>query len=172
MSSSGLVAYALSRSVRDMSTATALESSFITEDDNFEPIPAIAGSQPSAFVIYTSANRTLKALEKASEMVKPAGGRVEVVALQVVPFQLPLNHPPVCFELVIRHFKEMAEQLPVDMTIHAYLCREPWAALKKILSPNAPIVIGVRKRWWPTSEERLARKLRRAGYHVILVETE
>jgi hypothetical protein len=155
-----------------MSTATAFENSFITEDDNFESIPAIAGSQPSAFVIYTSANRTLKALEKASEMVKPAGGSIEVVAPQIVPSSLPLDRPPVRFEIVIRHFEEMAEQLPVSICIHACLCREPWEALKTILSPNTPIVIGVRKRWWPTSEERLAGKLRRAGFRVIRVETE
>jgi hypothetical protein len=155
-----------------MSTATAFENSFITEDDNFEPIPSIAGSQPSAFVIYTSANRTLKALEKASALVKPVGGSIEVLAPQVVPSSLPLDRPPVRFEVAIRHFEEMAEQLPVPIRIHACLCREPWEAFKAILSPNTPIVIGIRKRWWPTSEERLAGKLRRAGFQVIPVVTE
>jgi hypothetical protein len=135
-------------------------------------IPVNAGLKPSAFVIYTTANRTLKALERASEMVKPDGRRIEVIALQVVPRQLSLDRPPVRFEMVIRRFEEMAEQLPLKICIHAYLCRDPWVALREIIAPNAPIVIGFKKRWWPTSEERLAGRLRHAGFQVTSVITE
>ena len=66
----------------------------------------------------------------------------------------------------------MAAQFPVQIKISAYLCRDPLEALKRILNRNCPVVMGVRKRWWPTRDERVARKLRRAGYNVILVETE
>jgi hypothetical protein len=155
-----------------MQMTTAFEESLLIRDDQSEAIPIAIGFQPTAFVIYTTAKRTLRALEKANEIVKPGGGRIEVVALQVVPRQLLLDQPPVHFEIVMRHFKEMAERLPIDLCIHTYLCREPWGALRKILPPDAPIVIGVRKRWWPTREKRLAGRLRRAGFQVIPVESE
>ena len=134
---------------------------------HFMPEPKI-----SVFVIFTSANRTLKALEKAGELAKPSGAGILVVAVQTVPYPLPLDRPPVPFESVIRRFVEMAGNFPESPKVSAYLCRDPLEALKRVLSADSTVVIGIRKRWWPTCDERLARKLRRAGYTVILVETE
>ena len=53
-----------------------------------------------------------------------------------------------------------------------YLCRDRVETLTAVLSPHSLVVIGGRKRWWPTAEKRLARKLRRAGHEVIFTETE
>jgi hypothetical protein len=44
--------------------------------------------------------------------------------------------------------------------------------LAAVLEPHSLIVLGARKRWWPTQEKRLARKLRRAGHEVILEEKD
>ena len=53
----------------------------------------------------------------------------------------------------------------------AYMCRDPLAALNRILIPNSLVVMAVPgKSLWPNRDERLARKLRRAGYDLILVE--
>jgi hypothetical protein len=40
------------------------------------------------------------------------------------------------------------------------------------LSPNSLVVIGGRKKWWPTTEKLMARRLRHAGHKVIFIETE
>jgi len=40
------------------------------------------------------------------------------------------------------------------------------------LKVGSIVILGGRKRWWPTKEERLARQLRRAGYEVLFKETE
>jgi hypothetical protein len=126
----------------------------------------------SVFVVFTSINWTLKAVERAREMAKPIGANVVVIAVQVVPYPLPLHRPPVPMEFVIRRFEEEARESLEGTMVSAYLCRDPLIALKRILKPNCPVVMGIRKRWWPTSDERLARKLRRAGYKIALVETE
>ena len=85
---------------------------------------------------------------------------------------LPLDEPPVPFEFVIRRLKETTENFPMLLGISAYLCRDPLVALKRVLSRNCLVVMGLRKRWWPTRDERLARKLRHAGYNLISVEAE
>jgi hypothetical protein len=126
----------------------------------------------SVFVLFTSTNQTLKALEKARELARPFGAGILVVAAQVVPYPLPLDRPLVPFEFVVRRFKEMAERFPENTRVFVYLCRDLLEALKQILTPNSLVVIGIRKRVWPTREERLARKLRRAGHDVVLVEAE
>ena len=111
-------------------------------------------------------------MEKAREIARPLGANVVVVAVQVVPYPLPLDRPPVPMEFVVRRFQERASEFSGRTLVSAYLCRDPLVALKQILNPNCPVVMGIRKKWWPTRDERLARKLRRAGYEIILVETE
>jgi hypothetical protein len=124
------------------------------------------------FVVFTSIDRTLKALEKACELAMPLQTRIEILAVQTVPFALPLDDPSVPFEFLVKRLGEMAARFPGQIKISAYLCRDLLEALKRVLNRDCLVVLGVRKRWWPTSDERLARKLRDAGCHVILVETE
>jgi hypothetical protein len=128
--------------------------------------------QGSVVVVFTSTNRTLKALEKAGELAKPLGGRVVVVAAEVIPYILPLDEAPVRMEFILRRFAEMANQIPIKFLIIPCLCRSRLEALRQLLHRNSPVMIGIRKRWWPTRDERLARELRRAGYAIISVEGE
>ena len=126
----------------------------------------------SVFVVFTSIDRTLRALEKAREMARLSGAKIAVIALQIVPYPLPIFEPPVGFEFVVRRFAEKAGRSQEKIQVSAYLCRDPFEALKVILNPDYPVVMGIKKKWWPTRDERLARRLRRAGYDVISVETE
>jgi hypothetical protein len=136
--------------------------------------PPILSPKPekSVTVIFTSINPNIAALEKAAELAKPLNASVIVVAVQVVPYALPLDRPPVPMEFVTRRLEEMATQVPGKVRVFAYLCRDPREALKRILTSDGPVVMGIRKRWWPNPDERLARTLRRAGYDMILVNQE
>ena len=138
-----------------------------TEIQDIFPEPETA-----VYVIFTSIGWTLKALEKAREIARPLKASIEVVAVQVVPFPLPLDKPPVPMEFVIRRFEERAEEFPEKTEISAYLCRDQMVALKRVLNRNCPVIMGIRKKIWPTRDKRLAWKLRRSGYQVIIVETE
>lgn len=136
--------------------------------------PPILSPEPekSVTVIFTSINRNMAALEKAAELAKPLSANILVVVIEVVPFSMPLDRPPVPIEFITRRFEEMASQLPGNIRVFAYLCRDPSETLMRILNPDCPVVMGVRKRWWPSRDERLARKLRRAGYNMIEVNQE
>ena len=126
----------------------------------------------SVTVIVTSMNPSIKALERAAELAKPSSARINVITVEVVPFPLPLDEPPVPAGFTARRFEEIAGKLPARAHVLTYLCRNPWDALNRILDRNCPVVIGVRKRWWPTRESRLAGRLRRAGYDVISINQE
>ena len=155
-----------------MATTTGVEKPIGT--DSLETGTQGIGPEPetAVYVVFTSINWTLKALGKAREIARPVGAPIVVVAVQVVPFPLPLDKPPVPMEFVIRRFEERAEELPEKTKISAYLCRDQMVALKRVLNRSCPVLMGVRKKIWPTRDKRLAWKLRRAGYQVILVETE
>jgi hypothetical protein len=66
----------------------------------------------------------------------------------------------------------IANESPVETNVQIYLCRDPFEALEGALSPGSLVVLGGRKRWWPTREKRLAKKLHRAGHEVFFKETE
>jgi hypothetical protein len=152
---------------------TAVDANkLISIDGGIKPNAIGAGFRSPVYVISTSINRTLIALEEASQLAKPLKSGIEILTVKTVSFAVPLNDPSVPFQFLVRRLKEMSARFPVRIKISAYLCRNQLEALKRVLNRNCPIVMGVRKRWWPTRDERVARKLRGAGYNVILVETE
>lgn len=135
-------------------------------------VPIQAKSNAEITVIFTTFELTQEAIKNASVIAMRQGARVAVVAAQVVPYPLPLDEPPVPYGFIFRRFEALVDQFPVKTEFRVFLCRDQMQCFKSILSIDSPIVMGVRKRFWPTREARLARKLRRAGHEVTLVEKE
>ena len=123
-------------------------------------------------VVFTSATPTIAALKKAGALADKLGARINMVVPQIVPYPLPLESPPVLLDFSERRFREIAMESPVETNVRIYLCRDRLETLKSVLAPGSLVVIGGRKRWWPTREKRLAQQLRRAGHEVIFTETE
>ncbi len=136
--------------------------------------PAIeeAESRLDVAVVFTSVDSTLTALRKAAALANCRSGRNTLVVPQVVPYPLSLASPPVLLHWNEERFRVIASQSPVETTVLIYLCRDRLQTLITVLSPRSLVVIGGRKRWWPTAEKRLVRKLRRAGHEVIFAETK
>jgi hypothetical protein len=152
-----------------MATIIGTEKELIDGNDSL--LSARPESHISILVLFTSTDLTMIALNKAREIAKDLGAAIVVVAAQVVPFPAPLDQPPVRFEFVIKQFEEAVRDFG-NIRFCSYLCRDQFEAYKRILNRKSPVVIGVRKRWWPTYEERLARRLQRAGCQIILAKTE
>jgi len=136
-----------------------------------EPTAAESESSLNVTVVFTSVHATIAALQKAGTLAESLGARVTLVVPQIVPFPLPLTSPPVLLEFQEKRFMEIASESPVDVNVQLYLCRDGMETLKKVLRPHSLVVVGGRKRFWPTLAQRLARKLRKAGHEVILSET-
>ena len=123
-------------------------------------------------VVFTAVETTLAALKEAGALAESLGAQITLLVPQVVPYPLPLESPPVLVNFNEKRFHVIASQSPVKTKVCIYLCRDRLETIKSVLRPGSIVVIGGRKRWWPTSEERLARKLRKAGHEVIFKETE
>ena len=123
-------------------------------------------------VVFTSVEWTLMALRKAGDLASRLNARITLVVSQVVPYPLPLASPPVLLDWNERRFHVIASETPVETRVHIYLCRDRFDTLKAVLTPGSLVVLGGRRRWWPTAEERLANRLRQAGHHVVFTETE
>jgi hypothetical protein len=123
-------------------------------------------------VVFTSVDATLAALRTAGRLASCLGGRITLVVPEVVSYQLPLNKPPVLHDWNERRFRVLAAESLVATTVRFYLCRDRDETLARVLKPHSLVVIGAKRRWWPTSESRLARRLRKLGHEVILTKTE
>lgn len=136
--------------------------------------PAADEAEPrlNIAVVFTSIESTTMALKKAGILASSLGARITFLVPQVVPYPLPLESPPVLLDFSERRFRALASKSPVETTVHIYLCREPFETLKAVLAPRSLVVLGGSKRWWPTAEKRLARKLRHEGHEVVFTETE
>lgn len=123
-------------------------------------------------VVFTSWTATLTALKKANTLASRLNARITLVVPQLVPYPLPLSSPPVLLDFSERRLLDIVRQSPVEISVRLYLCRDRMETLAKALKGSPLVVLGGRKRWWPTAEARLARFLRRSGHEVILTETE
>ncbi len=89
-------------------------------------------------VLFTSANRTLKALESARSLAKTLCRPIVVLATPVIPYPLQLEEPQVPFDFTIRQFAETAEKFPENISVVAYRCRDRLETLKQVLPPDSP----------------------------------
>ena len=172
MTSSALSPYAVIVGERqDMTPAigkTETPSVLRTRRPGVEETPA----RLNVFVLFTSVEATLAALKQAGHLAAELGGRIILVALQVVPYPLPLTKPPVGIDWNERRLRLIAGESRVETAVHVCLCRDARQTLESVLGPHSLVVLGGRKHWWPTRESKLARRLRRAGHEVILIEME
>jgi hypothetical protein len=123
-------------------------------------------------VIFTSREATLAALKEAGTLASSLGARITLLVPQVVPYPLPLESSPILIDFNEKRFRLMASESPVETSVQIYLCRDRFETLAGVLSPGSLVVLGGRKRWWPTREKSLAKKLREGGHEVVFKETE
>jgi hypothetical protein len=123
-------------------------------------------------VVFTSVDATLAALKEAGNLAGNLGGRITLIVPQIVPYPLPLTSPPVLIDFNERRLRVIASDSRVETRVSIYLCRDLLEILQSVLKPHSLVVVGSRKRWWPTREKRLARKLRALGHQVVVTERE
>jgi hypothetical protein len=123
-------------------------------------------------VVFTSVESTLAALREAGALAHSLRARIQLVVPQVVPYPLPLESPPILVEFNENRFRVMVNKSAVETSGQIYLCRDRFDTLTSFLKRGSIVVPGGPKRWLPTKDERLAWRLRRAGYEVIFKETE
>jgi hypothetical protein len=120
-------------------------------------------------VVFTTVRATLAALKEAGNLAHQLQARIRIIAPQVVPYALPIEHPPVDPLFKIRKVRTLCCTDKVGIRIEVRLCRDAQKCVQEALGPESVVLIGGRKRLWPTRAGRLAQNLCRAGHHVIFV---
>lgn len=136
--------------------------------------PAFASGPLEVNLIFTDLQATAAGLKFSQTFARELGARIHLRAAIAVPYPLPLDQPQVSVAFLqetLRSLMSRLERDAFDPTVHLYLCRDRVRALVQALRPHSLVVIGGRKRWWPTAESRMADALRAQGHRVIFVDS-
>jgi hypothetical protein len=117
-------------------------------------------------VLHTNPKETLGALKMAAELASGLAP-VRLLAIQTVPYPLSLEAPPVSTEFLENRFSKLASDAAVNASVEIRLGRDTGDVLESGLGPHSVVVIGGRRRWWPSATMRLARRLERSGHQVV-----
>lgn len=135
------------------------------DDSGGEP-----GRLPEVVVVHTTPRGTQCALEAAAELARGLSARVRLVAAQIVPYPRLLTDPPTSAEFTKLKFQSLAAEAAVEVKVDVRYCRDAEEMLLYALNPGSLVVVGCTGKWWPTTERRLAWRLRRQGHHVVTAE--
>jgi len=135
---------------------------------------ACRGAGPSSefpvYVPYTTAVLARAALRAAVALSRNLGARVSLVAVQVVPFPLPLDEPAVSPGFLQEELKAVARDVEAPVDTHVVIARDSEVAYDRAIPRGSLVVLATKRRWWHTRQANLARLLARDGRNVALVE--
>lgn len=121
-------------------------------------------------MIFTDIIGTRAALLAATRLADGLDLPVSLLAARSVPYPLPLESPPVSVEFTEHEMCCLVSDLDTEIAVHILLCREPEAAIRDALGPEALVVIGTGKGWWRSRYRNFARRLRADGRHLVLID--
>src|SRR6266568_1521721 len=143
-------------------------SSKITSD----PAPVESPADLQVVIPHRSPQLTRAALRYAVNLAKDLNVRLRLVDVYVVPYGVPLDEPPVNPKYLTRRIRTLAEESTLPVSAEVVYTRDWEQGLRRVLPPASLVLFAIIRSWWPTSEKRLAARLRRQGHQVIWVECE
>jgi hypothetical protein len=129
----------------------------------------------SLTVIHTTADGTLAALKAAASLAKNLDERLGLIMTEVVPFRLPLEQPRRSVEFLKQLQEGLVAQAGLkskEILVQICVCRDTREALGRLLPTPSLVVLGGRRNWWPSREQRLETFLSRLGHQVVLVNAD
>ena len=135
---------------------------------------SISGDDLHVTVVFTTRQGTKAALRVAGSLAKDLGARIRLVVAEVVPFQLPLDRPPIAVDFLERQLCELVCASNIregEVLIQLLLCRDEYECLRRMLPRRSLVVIGGEEHWWSRRTRKLERFLRHLGHHVIFISS-
>lgn len=124
-------------------------------------------------VLVDSPSETLRALKTAATLAADLDCRISLIYVQVVPYPLPLVHPPVDVDFLAERLRAVADEAAVLVEIHLYFGRDVLETLEAVLHPDTILVIGAENHGWAASRKRtLIKRLLKHGHSVVLAEQQ
>lgn len=133
------------------------------------------GSRLRIYVLYTTIEGTLAAVNTAAQHARDLGAGLTIVVADVVPFRYPVEAAPVSasfYETLCRALIEESRLEKNTCEIEVYFCRDQAACIEQVLKPKSLVVLGATKSWRNRHERRLEKALKQKGFDTVFVLAE
>jgi len=152
---------------------TSVTQPAVTRSQPVVPIPASDDRDlrtDAVYVLYTSTEETFMALRVASGFSTALSVPLILVHYRTVPYPLAVDRPTGISPVETQAFQERLHAEQLDVACRVYLCRDDRRAIAAALNTPALVIVGGRRRWWPTKAQSCQRALEAAGHYVVFVE--
>lgn len=140
----------------------ALPSATTSERDNLRT--------NAVYVVYTSTGETFAALRIGGDFAKALNVPLILIHYRAVPYPLAVDYPTGVSPIQSEDFLQRLQVEQIDVVSRVCLCRNDRRAIGAALKLPSLVVVGGRRRWWPTKAESWRRSLEAAGHYVVFVE--
>jgi len=125
-------------------------------------------------VIFTTWHGTHAALRAASRWARCLDARIVLWSPQVVPRQFSVTAPPVSRAFMEQRLQSLVGAYCEDLeiVIRVCLCRDLEPCVLNVLEPDSVVLVGGKKRWLRTQEQKLACLLHAIGHRVLFIPTK
>jgi hypothetical protein len=131
---------------------------------------ASAAGQIEVVVPYSEPALTAAVLEKVAVLTAGLDARVSLIAVHTLPYPLPFVCPALIHAQLVEQLVELASHCGIPVNPQVVLARGWTEGFRYVLKPGSTVLIGVRKQFWRSPEETLARTLARDGHKVTVVQ--
>jgi len=121
-------------------------------------------------VLFTTEEETLAAARVGANLAEAMAVPLTVVHFRAVPYPLSVHAPVGVSPVESDAFRRRLESAGIDARVRVYLCRKRDSVVPMAFRGHSLIVMGGKRRWWPTAAERLRRRLEVAGHFVLFVD--
>jgi hypothetical protein len=118
---------------------------------------------------YTDPDLARALLCKAAALTAGLQARISLVAVHAVPFPADFHCAASTHTFLIEQLTNLATDCPLPVNPQVVLARSREEGFRYALRPDSTILVGSHRRFWRTSEERLARTLVADGHKVALL---
>ena len=123
-------------------------------------------------VPYTEWSITDALLKRAVALTAGLNAKLRLVAVHTVPYASPYGCPAAVHAHLVEQLVDLASRCPLPVNPQVVLARGRAEGFAYVLKPESIVLLGARKHWWRTEEEKLARRLARDGHKVVLLHFE
>lgn len=121
-------------------------------------------------VLFTTEHDTVAAARVGAAIAGAMAVPLTVTHFRTVPYPLSVSAPDGISPVERDVFKQRLLVEGIDARVRVFLCRNKERVMPMAFRGHSLIVIGGRRRWWPTTAERLRRRLEAAGHFVLFVD--
>ena len=129
----------------------------------------VGAAEIEVVIAHTEWSTTAALLKRAGELLAGLPARIMLVAVQAVPFPAPLSSAAASHAHLVGQLADLATQSTLPVMPQVVLARGREAGFRFALKAESTVLVGSRKAFRQTSEERLARALANDGHKVALL---